>query len=91
MTFWLTLTYFTAWLKLATCQFEWENCYKVIKYDQINRRLYYRKKNFYHRGFSAPARGYMHVYDHYFQTTFLETAWPIKTKLYVEPSWKEGM
>ena len=40
----------------------------------------------YHRGFSAPARGYIHVYDHYFQTTFLETAWPIKAKLYVEPS-----
>ena len=49
------------------------------------------KKNFYHRGFSVPARGYIHVYDHYFQTTFLETPWPIKAKLYVEPSWKEGM
>ena len=32
----------------------------------------YRKKN-YHREFSAPARGYIHGNDHYFQTTFLKT------------------
>ena len=49
------------------------------------------KTNFYHMGFSAPVRGYIHVIDLYFETTFLETAWPIKAKLYVEPSWKEGM
>ena len=32
---WLTLTYFTAWLKLVTREFEWENCYKVhvIKWE----------------------------------------------------------
>ena len=30
---WLTLTYFMAWLKLVTCEFEWENCYKVIKWE----------------------------------------------------------
>ena len=35
---WLTLTYFTAWLKLVTCEFEWENCYKVIKWE--NCKLY---------------------------------------------------
>ena len=52
---------------------------------------YIIEKNFYHRGFSAPGRGYLHVRDHYFPTTFLETAWPIKAKLYVDPSWKEGM
>ena len=51
---------------------------------------YIIEKTLYHRGFSAPARGYIHVHDH-FQTTFLETAWPINAKLYVEPSWKEGM
>ena len=31
----LTLTYFTAWLKLVTCEFEWENCYKVIKWGKL--------------------------------------------------------
>ena len=30
----LTLTYFTAWSKLVTCEFEWEVCYKVIKWDK---------------------------------------------------------
>ena len=30
---WLTLTYFMAWLTLVTCEFEWENCYKVIKWE----------------------------------------------------------
>ena len=30
---WLTLTYFTAWLKLVTCEFEWESCYIVIKWE----------------------------------------------------------
>ena len=30
---WLTLTYFTAWVKLVTCELEWENCYKVIKWE----------------------------------------------------------
>ena len=25
---WLTLTYLTAWSKLVTCEFKWENCYK---------------------------------------------------------------
>ena len=25
---WLTLTCFTAWSKLVTCEFQWENCYK---------------------------------------------------------------
>ena len=28
---WLTWTYFTAKLKLVTCELEWENYYKVIK------------------------------------------------------------
>ena len=35
---------------------------------------YIIEKNFYHRGFSVPARGYIPVHDHYFQTPFLETA-----------------
>ena len=44
----LTLTYFTAWLKLVTCEFEWENYYNVIKWgktanDQINRRFILQK------------------------------------------------
>ena len=30
---WLTLTYFTAWLKLVTFEFELENCCKVIKWE----------------------------------------------------------
>ena len=29
----LTLTYFTAWSKLDNCEFEWEVCYKVIKWE----------------------------------------------------------
>ena len=28
---WLTLTYFTAWSKLDTCEFEWEVCNKIIQ------------------------------------------------------------
>ena len=33
-----------------------------------------------------PPLGYIHVYiyDHNIQTSFSETAWPIKAKLYVE-------
>ena len=31
----LTLTYFTAWSKLDTCEFEWEVCYKVIKWEKL--------------------------------------------------------
>ena len=31
----LTLTYFTAWSKLDTCEFEWEVCYKVIKLEKL--------------------------------------------------------
>ena len=57
---------------------------------KLTEDLYFRKKNFYHRGLSVPVLGYIRVYDHYFQTTFLETAWPIKAKPFVEPSWKEG-
>ena len=30
---WLTLTYFTAWLKLVTYEFEWENGCNVIKWE----------------------------------------------------------
>ena len=42
--------------------------------DQINRSfIFLKKKNFYHRGFSAQPRGSIHVYDHYLQTNFLET------------------
>ena len=55
---------------------------------KLTEGLYCRKKHFYHRGFLPLPRGPIHVYDHYFQTTILETAWPIKPKLYVEPSWK---
>ena len=58
----LTLTYFTAWSKLDTCEFEWEVCYKVIKWEKLQMTkltedLYFRKKNFYHKGLSVPAPG----------------------------------
>ena len=36
-------------------------------------------------------RGYIHVYDHYYQTSSpLKTAWSIKAKFYVEPPWEGG-
>ena len=38
-------------------------------------------------------RGYIHVHNHYFQTSSAlcsETAWPIKPKIYVEPPWEGG-
>ena len=58
----LTLTYYTACSKLDTCEFEWEVCYEVIKLEkrQITKsteNLYFRKKNFYHRGLSVPVPG----------------------------------
>ena len=90
----LTLTYFTAWLKLV---FEWGNCYKVIKWGKLQMTklaedLYYRKTHFYHRGFSTPAPGTINMCMIItFKQLCLETAWPIKPKLYVEPSGKEGM
>ena len=31
----LTLTYFTARSKLDHCEFEWEVCYKVIKWEKL--------------------------------------------------------
>ena len=45
----VTLTYFTAWSKLDTCEFEWEVCYKVIKWEKmqmtkLTEDLYFRKK-----------------------------------------------
>ena len=40
---------------------------------------------------SAPAPGYIHVYDHTFSNNFLsEKAWPIKAKFYVEPFCEAG-
>ena len=71
----LTLTYFTAWLKLVTCEFEWKNCYKVIKWGKLQMTklredLYYRKNTLLPQGVFCPCpRGYIHVYHHYFQTT----------------------
>ena len=37
-------------------------------------------------------RGYIHVFSHYFQTSFFfsETTWPINAKYYVEPSGEVG-
>ena len=53
--------------------------------------LFFRKKKpFTTGGCLSLSRCYIRVYDHYFQTTFLETAWPIKAKPFVEDSWKEG-
>ena len=93
----LTLTYFTAWLKLVTCVFEWENCYKVIKWGKLQMTkltedLYYRKNTLLPQGVSAPAPGAIYMCMIItFKQLFLKTAWPIKPKLYVEPSWKEAM
>ena len=55
----LTLTYFTAWLNLVTCAFEWENCYKVIKWGKLQMTkltedLYYRKKHTFTTGGFLP-------------------------------------
>ena len=91
----LTLTYFTAWSKLDTCESEWEVCHKVIIWEKLQMTkltedLYFRKKTFTTGGCLPLSRGYICVHDHYFQTSFLETAWPIKAKPFVEPSWKEG-
>ena len=85
----LTLTYFTAWSKLDTCDFEREVCYKVIKWEKLQMTkltdLYFRKKTFTTGGCLPLSRGYICVYDHYFQTTFLETAWSIKANLFWSP------
>ena len=35
------------------------------------------------------SRGYMHVYNHYYQTSS-KIASPIKAKFYVEPPWEVG-
>ena len=71
----LTFTYFTAWSKLITCEFEWEICYKVIKWEKLQMTkltedLYFREKHF-PTGVCLPLpRGYIHVYDHYFKQLF---------------------
>ena len=52
---------------------------------KLTEDLYFREKTF-----TTGGCLFLHVYDHYSQITFLKTAWPIKTKLYVEPSLKEG-
>ena len=37
------------------------------------------------------SRGYIHVYNHYYQTSFLKSLQvPIKAKFYVEPPWEVG-
>ena len=76
----LTLTYFTAWSKLDTCEFEWEVCYKVIKWeklqmgktanDQINRFIFQKKKTFTTGGCLSLSRGYICVYYLFFSNNF---------------------
>ena len=53
---------------------------------KLTEDLYFRKKTTFITGGCL----FLHVYDHYSQITFIKTAWPIKAKLYVEPSRKEG-
>ena len=59
----LTLTYFMARSNLVASAFEWENCYKVIKWeklaanDQIKRKITNLKKKIDPQGLSVPAPG----------------------------------
>ena len=62
---------------------------KLAENDSVDRRFTFFKY-ICPSGLSSPAPGFIHVYDNYFQTFFSETAWPNKTKFYMEPCWEEG-
>ena len=49
------------------------------------------KKNWTPGAHLPPHRGNIHVYYHNIQTSFSETAWRIKAKLYVKHLWNGGI
>ena len=70
--------------KTVTKLFNGENLQQRTK---LNNCVY---ENKYPRGFSAPALGLNTCIWLLFSNIFSETAWPIKAKFRVEPSWEVG-
>ena len=92
-----TLTYFTTRSNLVPYAFVWEKgktmdfSETIVVYDvkvgrcsklNNNTNLYeYQRSRSFIQGHSNP------TFSHFF---FLETAWPVEAKFYVEPPWDEG-
>ena len=73
-----------------------KTCYKEIKWGKLQQITkltedIFEKKTLDPGGCLPLSRGYMHVNDHYFQTSFsLKPLGQSNVKFYVEPSWEEG-